>query len=182
MADQAPTPMVHSDHAGTLNALDDMQKSLAYAARRPVLAAAERIIVDLERRCATLTAELAAARQERDEANGHAKQLSDELFKVVRPALEHAEERAEKAARRLAIRSMNCHLNADMKCEALVEAERTAEQARARAMRYEWLTETFPDEITRLVHNRHRHGPTSSNVHEAIDAALSAQSRPEGKE
>lgn len=43
-----------SRYADTLNALDEMQQSIAYAARRPVLAEAERIIVYVEQRCKRL--------------------------------------------------------------------------------------------------------------------------------
>lgn len=43
-----PTPGQVSQHADTLNALADMQQSIAYAVRRQVLADAERIIVEQE--------------------------------------------------------------------------------------------------------------------------------------
>ena len=41
-------PMTKSQYASTLNALDEMQQSMIYAARRNVLSDAERIIVQLE--------------------------------------------------------------------------------------------------------------------------------------
>jgi len=50
-----------SKYADTLNALDQMQQSPAYAVRKPILAAAERIIVDLETELTACQAELARA-------------------------------------------------------------------------------------------------------------------------
>jgi len=47
-----------SKHADTLNALDEMQQSVAYAVRRSVLADAERIIVRQEETIAELLAAL----------------------------------------------------------------------------------------------------------------------------
>ena len=52
-----------SKYADTLNALDQMQSSPVYAVRKYVLAAAERIIVDLETELTTCQAELAAVRE-----------------------------------------------------------------------------------------------------------------------
>lgn len=40
--------MIHTQYAKVLNALDEMQHSLAYAARRSDLAEAERLILTLE--------------------------------------------------------------------------------------------------------------------------------------
>lgn len=45
--------MPESIHADTLNALNDMQRSITYAGRRPVLTTAERIIVSQEATIAT---------------------------------------------------------------------------------------------------------------------------------
>lgn len=47
---------LESKHADLLNKLNDMQRSLNYAARRPVLVEAESLIVSQERRIAELTA------------------------------------------------------------------------------------------------------------------------------
>ena len=40
------------------------------------------------------------------------------------------------------------------------------------ALRYSWITSMWPNEITRLVHSHHTQGPTGSNVHVAIKAAM----------
>jgi hypothetical protein len=51
------------------------------------------------------------------------------------------------------------------------------------AEKYRWLTSMWPLQITRLVHNFHTVGPTSSDVHGAIDAAmLAAAPSPSGVE
>lgn len=47
-SEPSPDEFTNSRFADTLNALVDMQESLLYAARRPVLNAAERAIVQLE--------------------------------------------------------------------------------------------------------------------------------------
>lgn len=46
-----------SEHADTLNALDEMQRAPTYAVRRAVLASAERIIVDQEKSVRLLVAD-----------------------------------------------------------------------------------------------------------------------------
>lgn len=51
-----------------LNALDEMQQSIAYAARRHVLCQAEQIIVELDEERRTLRLEVEALRQARDAA------------------------------------------------------------------------------------------------------------------
>ena len=40
------------------------------------------------------------------------------------------------------------------------------------AARYRWLARMWPLEITRLVHNHHASGPTSTEIGDAIDAAM----------
>lgn len=64
-ADEKPPAGTRSAHADTLNALDEMQRSFAYALRRQWLAAAERIIVQQEASIASLTQQLAATADRR---------------------------------------------------------------------------------------------------------------------
>lgn len=52
--------MATSKHADLLNALDQMQASIAYAVRKPVLIQAERVIVNQEEKINELEKDLAA--------------------------------------------------------------------------------------------------------------------------
>lgn len=66
-------------------------------------------------------------------------------------------------------------------CDLALEALRvnpasaTQDATEANARRYEWLANLWPLEITRLVHNYHSAGPTSSEIGAAIDAAIAAE-------
>lgn len=59
----------------------------------------------------------------------------------------------------------------------LSAARAECERLRKDAERYQWITSMWPNEITRLVHSHYSYGPTSTNIHRAIDAAIAREAR-----
>lgn len=94
---------IKSQHAELLNALDEMQQSIAYAARRDTLSEAERVIVAQEAQLQAQAAHLEAVEKERDEWHSMA---SSHLTALV-------EKQAELNGIEVALKEICTRLNPD---------------------------------------------------------------------
>lgn len=84
-----------SDHAALLNALDDMQRSGAYALRHGVLRQAELLIVSQERAIADLRARLALSKERLGHAVANAVKYSAQLARQQAPVGDSVDELAK---------------------------------------------------------------------------------------